>query len=57
MMNENLENELMNIIDSNKDKRICLVGTTCTGKSTLIKRLGVGSDMDELLFPLLTEEE
>lgn len=56
-MNENLENELMNIIDSNKDKRICLVGTTCTGKSTLIKRLGVGSDMDELLFPLLTEEE
>lgn len=56
-MNKNLELELKSIIDTNKDKRICVVGTTCTGKSTLIKNMGIGADMDKLLFPLLTKEE
>ena len=43
--------------DKNKDKRILVLGTTCTGKTTLIKSLGVGLDMDKVIFPLLTKEE
>lgn len=52
-----LEKELLDIFNSNEDFRICVVGTTCTGKSTLINALGIGEDMDEILFPLLTKEE
>ena len=49
--------KLIDIIDKNKDKRICILGTTCTGKSTLINNYNIGQDMDELIFPLLTKEE
>lgn len=56
-MNENIGLELKNIIENNKDKRICVLGTTCTGKSTLIKKLDIGNDMDDLIFPLLNDEE
>lgn len=55
-MNANIDN-LTRIFDENSDKRICVLGTTCTGKSTLISQLGIGEDMDELLFPLLAKEE
>lgn len=48
---------LMEIFEENKEKRICVVGTTCTGKSTLIDKLHIGEDMDKLIFPLLTKEE
>lgn len=57
MMNDNLLNELKNILDNNRDKRICVVGTTCTGKSTLLESLVECEDMDEVIFPLLTKEE
>lgn len=49
--------ELNQIFESNKDKRICVLGTTCTGKSTLINELEIGVDMDKEIFPLLTKEE
>lgn len=49
--------ELKEIFNDYKDKRILVVGTTCTGKSTLIKNLGIGLDMDKVIFPLLTKEE
>lgn len=49
--------ELMQIFNDNKDKRICVLGTTCTGKSTLITNANIGVDMDKEIFPLLTEEE
>lgn len=52
-----MENVLLSILERNKEKRICVIGTTCTGKSTLIQNLNVGIDMDEAIFPLLTEEE
>ncbi len=55
-MNFSVE-ELLRIFNENKNKRICVVGTTCTGKSTLINKLSIGEDMDELIFPLLTQEE
>ena len=50
-------NKLKQILKQNKDKRIIVVGTTCTGKTTLINNLHIGLDMDEEIFPLLTREE
>lgn len=52
-----MKEELYKVFEENKDKRICVLGTTCTGKTTLINSLGIGEDMDELIFPLLTKEE
>lgn len=48
---------LTRIFAENKDKRICVLGTTCTEKTTLINKLNIGEDMDKLIFPLLTQEE
>ncbi len=48
---------LRQILIDNKDKRICVLGTTCTGKTTLINEFNMGVDMDLEIFPLLTEEE
>lgn len=56
-MNNKYMEELKEIFDKNKDKRILVIGTTCTGKSTLIKSLGIGLDMDKVIFPLLTKEK
>ena len=49
--------QLIEIFEENRDKRICVLGTACTGKTTLIKGTNIGLDMDEEIFPLLTEEE
>ena len=50
-------NELKRVIDSNKDKRICVVGTSCTGKTTYLEHAKNGLDMDKIIFPLMTDEE
>lgn len=50
-------NEISQVLKQNKDKRICVVGTTCTGKSTYLKYFDNGLDMDEIIFPLLSEKE
>ena len=52
----NLE-EIRQNFNNNKDKRICVLGTTCTGKSTLIKELNIGIDIDKEIYPKLTREE
>ncbi len=52
-----IETTLTKVFSANNDKRICVLGTTCTGKSTLIKKLGRGLDMDSEIFPLLTAKE
>lgn len=49
--------ELKDIFINNRDKRICVLGTTCTGKTTLINKYNLGNDMDKEIFPLLTKEE
>ena len=49
--------EITQIFNDNQDKRICVLGTTCTGKTTLINGTNIGLDMDEEIFPLLTKEE
>lgn len=55
-MEANLEN-LIQLFNENSDKRICVLGTTCTGKSTIINESNIGLDMDKEIFPLLTKEE
>ena len=49
--------ELSKIFEDNSDKRICVLGTTCTGKTYLINATNMGLDMDKEIFPLLTQEE
>lgn len=55
-MKASLEN-LMQVFNENSNKRICVLGTTCTGKTTLINDSKIGLDMDKKIFPLLTKEE
>ena len=50
-------NTLTAIFEKHKDERVCVVGTTCCGKSTLLKQIPNCVDMDEALWPLLTQEE
>lgn len=49
--------EIKSLLDINKDKRIVVVGTSCTGKSYLLKDIPEGKDMDDLIFPLLSKAE
>lgn len=49
--------KLRRIFSNNSNKRVCVLGTTCTGKSTILKNNNIGKDMDEEIFPLLTKEE
>ena len=54
---ESLAVKLAEILERNKNKRIVVVGTTCTGKSTFLKQIGNAHDMDDLIFPQLSQEE
>lgn len=51
------EEDLREITEKNSDKRILILGTTCSGKSRVIENNPDYVDMDEVLYPLLTEEE
>lgn len=50
-------NNLKNILENNKNKRVCVVGTSCTGKTTYLEYAKDGLDMDKIIFPLLSQEE
>lgn len=50
-------NDLKNILENNKNKRFCVVGTSCTGKTTYLEYAKDGLDMDKIIFPLLSQEE
>lgn len=54
---EPLIQKLHKLLNANQDKRVVVVGTTCTGKSTFLKSIRNAHDMDELIFPQLTPEE
>ncbi|MDO8598611.1 MAG: hypothetical protein Q7S02_00720 [bacterium] len=49
--------QLQQVLEANRERRVVVVGTTCTGKSTLVRSIPSAYDMDELVFPLLTKEE
>ena len=48
---------LSRILEKRRNERVVVVGTTCTGKSTLIGKILAAQDMDELIFPKLTAAE
>ncbi len=49
--------ELVSLLAGYRDRRVCVVGTTCSGKSTLMAKIPDARDMDAEIFPLLSEEE
>lgn len=50
-------NVLNAIFEKHKNNRICVLGTTCCGKSTLHEQIPETVDMDEELWPRLSREE
>lgn len=50
-------NSLNTIFDKHKNDRICILATTCCGKSTLHEQIPGTVDMDDELWPQLTKEE
>jgi energy-coupling factor transporter ATP-binding protein EcfA2 len=58
MRSENNVIERLNyIFEAHKNERVCVVGTACCGKTTLLKQIPGCVDMDEALFSQLTNEE
>lgn len=57
-VNETL-NTLRVILETHKEDRVCVIGTTCVGKSTLLNQLPEYNceDLDEVLWPNISEEE
>lgn len=49
--------KLRALLDTHADKRVVVVGTTCTGKSNFLKYITNAHDMDKLVFPQLTKEK
>lgn len=52
-----IKRELVELFDKYYDNRICVLGTTCCGKSTLQSQFIETVDMDEVLWPTLSKEE
>jgi len=50
-------NALNAIFEKHINDRICVLGTTCCGKSTLQEQISGAVDMDEALWPQLTKNE
>jgi len=51
-----MEKELKKILDDNKGKRICVCGVSCTGKSTMMKRIPNCLDLDEIVWAAMPQE-
>ena len=54
---QNEMHELIAIFTNHAQERICVVGTMCCGKTTLLKQIPNCVDMDEALFSNITKEE
>lgn len=57
MSSQETINALKAIFEKHREERICVIGTTCCGKTTLLNQMPNCVDMDEALWPLLTQEE
>ncbi len=55
--NKNTIEKLEEIFNKHKNDRICVLGTICLGKTTLIKQLKNCVDVDDELPPLLNDKE
>ena len=52
-----VKDELIEIFTNHAQEKICVVGTMCCGKTTLLKQIPNCIDMDEALFSNITKEE
>lgn len=52
-----IHEELVEILSVHRDKRVVVLGTTCTGKTTLRAKIPFARDQDDEIFPLLSSEE
>lgn len=50
-------NTLKAIFEKYKNERVCVIGTICCGKTTLLKQIPNCVDLDAELWPQLTKEE
>lgn len=50
-------NVLNAIFEKHRNDRVCIIGTTCCGKTTLLRKISECVDMDEVIGALLTPEE
>lgn len=50
-------NALNAIFGKHKDERICVLATTCCGKTSLLRQIPGCVDLDDELWPQLTKEE
>ena len=48
---------LCGLLAQHKDKRVVVVGTTCTGKTTMLPFVSGARDQDTEVFPKLSKEE
>lgn len=48
---------LRDVLNEYSDRRVVVLGTTCTGKTTFLENITEASDMDMLIFPQLTVDE
>ena len=48
---------LQELLSEHSDKRVVVVGTTCTGKSTMLLSIPGARDQDQEVFPRLTKEQ
>jgi len=57
-INETL-NTLKAIFEKHNDERVCVIGTVCAGKSTILNKLAEYGceDLDAVVWPLIPEDE
>ena len=55
--NQEIVNSLKAIFEKHKNERICVLATTCCGKSTILRQIPNCIDLDDELWPQLTKEE
>ena len=55
--NQEIVNSLKAIFEKHENERICVLATTCCGKTTLLRQIPNCVDLDDELWPQLTKEE
>lgn len=55
--NQEIINSLKAIFEKHVNERVCVLATTCCGKTTLLRQIPDCIDLDDELWPQLTQEE
>ena len=57
MAEQKIIDELKMIFVRHKHERVCVLGTICCGKTTLLRQISDCVDLDDVFWPRLTKEE